>query len=117
MWGLVNAPAHATTLAFMALAQIGHLGNARSTSAVLQPARVIANPSALGAVALSVGPQVGVIDVEPLPRLLRVTPLAEGEWIVVVGLAAVPAVVGQIVKLRRPHLRGTARRALRHAGL
>ena len=48
-WALQQSPLQAPTMAFMtlALAQIAHLGNARSAEAVLRPARVIANPYAL----------------------------------------------------------------------
>jgi len=42
--------------------------------------------------------------VDPLPRLLRVSPLTGTEWLVVLGLAGVPAVVGQALKMWRPQL-------------
>lgn len=59
-WALGRDPSHATTVCFMtlALAQIFHLGNARSVEAVVQPARVAANLYALGAVVLSIGLQL-----------------------------------------------------------
>ena len=106
VWGLAYAPERATTIAFMtlALAQIAHLGNARSARTVFAAGRAVANPYALGAVALSIGLQVAILYVDPLPRLLRVSPLAGTEWLVVLAFAAVPALVGQAVKIWRPQL-------------
>ena len=93
----------ATTMAFMtlALAQIGHLGNARSAGPVLRFKRAAANPYALAGVAVSVAMQLGAITVEPLARLLRLVPLDPGDWIIVIALSALPAVVGQAIRLVR----------------
>ena len=106
LWGLDRDPAVATTMAFMtlALAQIGHLGNARSARPVLAPSRALANRHALGAVALAVILQMMTALVAPLAALLHVTPLDGREWLVVLALAAVPAAAGQAIKMRRPHL-------------
>ncbi|OFW13414.1 MAG: hypothetical protein A3H29_16825 [Acidobacteria bacterium RIFCSPLOWO2_02_FULL_67_21] len=52
------------------------------------------------AVVLSAGLQIATMYVEPLPQLLRVTPLGTGEWMMVAACAAVPAIVGQLLKLR-----------------
>jgi Ca2+-transporting ATPase len=103
MWALDRAPERASTMAFMtlALAQIAHLGNARSSGPVVRPERAIANPYALAGVAVSVALQLAVVSVEPLARILRVVPLQSTDWLVVVFLASVPAVVGQALKLRR----------------
>jgi hypothetical protein len=90
----------------LALAQIAHLGNARSAEAVLRPSRVAANPYALAGAAIAIGLQVATAWIEPLANILRVTPLATLEWAVVVITAALPAVVGQTLKASRP--RGTA---------
>ena len=90
-----------TTAAFMtlALAQILHLGNARSRRPVLSSRVALANPTALAAVALAVGLQALAAFLEPLARVLRITPLTGREWALVVVLGAVPAIVGQLVKL------------------
>ena len=106
MWGLARAPRDATTMAFMtlALAQIAHLGNARSAGPVLHPRGAGANPYALGGATLALGLQVATLYVDPLPRLLRVTPLGLDEWLVVGVCAVVPALVGQGLKLWRPQL-------------
>jgi Ca2+-transporting ATPase len=103
VWALAEHPDHATTVAFMtlALAQIAHLGTARSAGAVLNPAAIVSNPFALAGATLAVLLQLGVVFVPPLARVLRVTPLTVPEWAVVVALAAAPAVIGQLVKLIR----------------
>jgi Ca2+-transporting ATPase len=97
----LDGPAErARTMAFMTLAltQIFHLGNARSQGPVLSPRRAAANPVALSAVALSLGLQVVSIYVEPVANVLRLSALSGSDWFLIVGLAAVPAVVGQTVK-------------------
>jgi hypothetical protein len=52
------------------------------------------------AVVLSVMLQLLAVSVEPVARVLRVMSLSAAEWAVVLALAAVPAVVGQLLKLR-----------------
>jgi hypothetical protein len=54
--------------------------------------------TALGAVALSIALQLAALGFAPLAAILHVTPLETTEWIVVVALAAIPAVVGQGAK-------------------
>ena len=105
-WGLSRHPDRANTIAFMtlALAQIFHLGNARSQDDVLTPARALANPVAIGAVALAIALQLTTV-LDPLAGLLHVTPLGVAEWCVVVGLAALPAVGGQLFKRVRRSIR------------
>jgi Ca2+-transporting ATPase len=103
VWALMHDPDSATTMAFMTLAfaQIGHLGNARSGGPVLRLTRAAANPYALAGVAVSVTMQLGAIGVEPLARLLRLVRLDPVDWILVVALSALPAVVGQALRLVR----------------
>jgi Ca2+-transporting ATPase len=100
-WALIYAPSKAVTMSFMAvaLAQIFHLGNARSRHSVVQPSRAFANPYALGAVALSLALQVGLLSIEPVGRLFHVTPLGVREWIVVAALSSVTALAGQAIRL------------------
>jgi Ca2+-transporting ATPase len=102
LWALPTGLERASTVCFitLALAQIFHLGNARSVEPVLHPARATANRYAVGAVILSVVLQLLAVWVEPLARVLRVVPLTRAEWVVALTLAAVPAVVGQALKLR-----------------
>ena len=85
----------------LALAQIAHLGNARSAEAVLRPSRAIANPYALAGAAIAIGLQIATAWIEPLAAILRVTPLATREWALVVTMASLPAVVGQTLKAWR----------------
>jgi Cation transport ATPase len=100
LWALGASPAQAPTIAFMtlALAQVAHLGNARSAEAVLRPARVVANPYALAGACISVGLQVATALIVPLADMLHVTPLGSRDWLVIGAASAVPAVVGQMLK-------------------
>jgi Ca2+-transporting ATPase len=102
LWGLARAEPKATTMSFMtlALAQVFHLGNARRGPHVLSRAAARANPWAVGAVALALSLQVLALALPPLARVLRLQPLDAGEWAVVLGLSAVPAIVGQALKVR-----------------
>jgi P-type Ca2+ transporter type 2C len=103
-WGLARFPgdlAAARTLAFMTLAfaQIFHLGNARSALPVLAPAQAIANRYAVAAVGVTAGLQMLALEVGPLARVLRLSPIGAEGWLVVLGLALVPALAGQLIKL------------------
>jgi Ca2+-transporting ATPase len=95
-----ESPRHAVTMAFMALAlaQLFHLGNARSRAPVLAPRRLLANPLALGAVALVIALQLLTLYVQPLTHLLDLVPLTPSEWRIVIGLSVVPAFTGQTLK-------------------
>ena len=109
----VTAAAYAlsgTTAAFMtlALAQILHLGNARSREPVLSLRSALANRAAVGAVALTLGLQLMAAFFPPLSRVLRIAPLTGREWALVVGLGAIPAVVGQIARVLRARGHGAA---------
>jgi len=105
-WGLARDPmsaAHASTLAFMTLAfaQILHLGNARSAAPVIAPERALSNRYALAAVLVTFGLQVMAVSLDPLAQVLGLFPLTGKDWLVVLGLAMVPAVVGQALKSLR----------------
>jgi Ca2+-transporting ATPase len=104
VWGLrewPDEPARAVTLSFttLALAQIFHLGNARSTRHVVSPRRALANRYALGAVVLTVTLQVLAVAAPPLARVLGTVPLSTRGWSIAVVLGAIPAIVGQGWKL------------------
>jgi Ca2+-transporting ATPase len=100
-WALVFSPDRASTVAFMtlAIAQIAHLGNARSSGPVLHIRRALANPYALLGVAVALTLQLMAVAVEPLADVLRVVPLGLADWVVVLAMGSIPAVVGQLVKL------------------
>jgi Ca2+-transporting ATPase len=93
----------AVTYAFMtlSLAQIFHLGNARSLGPVLAPSAAMRNRWALAAVVLAVGLQFTAVFVAPVAEVLRVVPLAASDLLVIGSLALVPAVVGQAIRWRR----------------
>jgi len=102
VWGLRGQePERAVTIAFMtlALAQLFHLGNARSRGPVLGWRRATANAWALGAVPLVILLQLVAVYWPPLAALLRTVPLEGREWLVIVALSAVPAVVGQLTQV------------------
>ncbi len=101
-WGLATLePERAVTVAFMTLAfaQLFHLGNARSRGPVLRPSRVVANRWALASLPLVVLLQLVAVYWTPVSAVLGTTPLSSSDWGVVVGLAVVPALVGQIVEV------------------
>ena len=93
------------TIAFMtlALAQIGHLGNARSERDVLAPRRAAANGFALLGVAMALGLQL-LTTAAPFARILDIAPLDTREWLSVAVWASLPAVIGQLWKLGGPRL-------------
>jgi Ca2+-transporting ATPase len=104
LWGLRgDDPGRATTIAFMtlALAQLFHLGNARSRGPVLRRSRAFANRWAVAAIPLVMGLQLAAVHWPPLADLLGTTPLARSDWLAVMGLSLVPAVIGQLVRVFR----------------
>jgi Ca2+-transporting ATPase len=102
-WYLDGPTRRAQTIAFMtlALAQLFHLGNARSDEPLVGWTRALANPYAIAALVLSIGLQLLTAYLPPLARILGVVALDSKDWFVVIGCAAMPAVVGQTVKLAR----------------
>jgi len=102
-WGLhrPGGAERAATLAFttLALAQILHLGTARRAGPVVSWPHALANSGAVAAAVSTILLQVLAVEWSPLAAVLRVTPLTGGEWLVVAGLAALPAVAGQTAKL------------------
>ena len=104
LWGLRTGPeARAVTLAFftLALAQLFHLGTARARGGVMRPAQAFANPWALAALAVVIPLQFLALYWPPLAAVLGTVPLSARDALLAGGLAVVPAVVGQLVRLRR----------------
>ncbi|HKT07092.1 MAG TPA: cation-translocating P-type ATPase [Gemmatimonadaceae bacterium] len=101
-------PSHARTMTFtaLALAQLYHLGNARSESAVRTMRQGIANRYAIAAVVLAIALQVAAVAYGPLSRLLELSPLTLRDWLIATGFALLPAVVGQSLKRRSQAARG-----------
>jgi Ca2+-transporting ATPase len=105
-WGMSGGEeraAGASAFAFLTLAfaQIFHLGNARSSGAVLSWRSVLANRFALGAVVLAGGLQVLAVWYPPLARLLELRMPDPQEWLVIIAAALLPAVLGQMIKILR----------------
>lgn len=97
-----QAPA-AGTIAFLTLAaaQVLHLGNARSARPVLSIRAATANPWALAAVVICAGLLLASVNVPSLAALLDLRPVAPGAWLVALAFAAIPAIAGQLWRLRR----------------
>ena len=91
----------AQTIAFMTLAfaQLFHLGTARSDRTVLHLKSAVANRYAIAALALSIALQLVAAHIDPLPRILGLAPLNGRDWMLIVSFAAIPALVGQAIKL------------------
>ena len=110
-WGLrqYGDSDYAMTLSFLTLgiAQTLHLGNARSTKAVTTRAEALKNRYAIGAVVITVALLLLTVYFEPLGRLLETRPPSGRDWLIVLALAALPAIIGQAVKL----FMGRSRRA------
>jgi len=100
VWALDQGSRHASTVAFMTLAfaQTLHLGNARSAGAVVRRTNITSNPFAVVGAGLAIGLQLLAAFLPGLSRVLHVTPLGGADWLVIVALSSIPAVVGQGVK-------------------
>ena len=106
VWGLERPGGsyeEAVTLGFMTLAlgQIFHLGNARSHGPVTTSRTAFSNPYALAAVGVSLCLQLVAVYFPPLARVLQVSPLDPVDWLVIVPLAALAALVGQGIRMLR----------------
>jgi Ca2+-transporting ATPase len=87
--------------AVLGLAQLFHLGNARDQGPVLSWRRAVANRAALAALVTGALSILAVVQIPALAHLLRLVPLTAGDWLVIGGLALIPAVVGQTAKAAR----------------
>jgi Ca2+-transporting ATPase len=96
-------PRRAMTVAFMTLAfaQLFHLLNARRKGPALTPRHAFSNRWAFAAVALVTALQIVAAHLPPLAAVLGTVPLPAGDWMIVLGLAAMPAALGQGYKLVR----------------
>ena len=96
-------PARAMTMNFaiLGLAQLFHLGNARDEGPVLSRARALANKAALAALVVGALSVVAVVQIPAVATLLQLAPLTRSDWMLVVGLALLPAVAGQALKVAR----------------
>lgn len=105
-WGMHAGagPARVGTLAFMtlAVAQVLHLGNARSRNPVLHPSRITANRLALVALGVTLLLQILAVQWLPLSRTLGTSTLAASDWLVIAVLGGAPAVVGQLIRALHP---------------
>jgi Ca2+-transporting ATPase len=102
-WALGTDPGKATTMTFMTLglAQTFHLGNARNQRTVLGLRRMLSNPFAILGAGLAILLQVLALTVPALASVLGLSALSRQDLTIVVMLAAMPAVIGQLVKIVR----------------
>ena len=102
VWALSDGDeGRAVTISFvtLSLAQIFHLGTARSAGPVVSTSAIVRNPYALGAVALTLGLQVLAVHYAPLASLLGTRALGRDEWLAAVAFGIMPAVVGQAIRV------------------
>lgn len=95
--------ATARTIAFgvLGLAQILHLGNARSEAPVLSGEAIRSNQAALLAVGVSVLLLAAAVFVGPLGRMLGTRALGSRDLLEAIGIASLPALAGQFLAARR----------------
>jgi Ca2+-transporting ATPase len=99
--GVEYARALTINFAALGLAQLLHLGNARDDEPVLSWRRAVANRAALAALGAGALSLFVAVQIPALAHLLHLVPLGAGDWLLVGGLALVPAVVGQALKVAR----------------
>ena len=99
--GVEYARAITINFAALGLAQLLHLGNARDDEPVLSWRRAVANRAALAALGVGALSMFVAVQIPALAHLLHLVPLSVGDWLLVGGLALVPAVVGQALKVAR----------------
>jgi Ca2+-transporting ATPase len=87
----------------LALAQIFHLGNARSDDVLVDPRRIFANRFAVAALMLSAILQISPTLFPQLATLLHVVPLGFRDWVVVLAFSSLTALVGQAIRLVGHH--------------
>jgi Ca2+-transporting ATPase len=100
--GLSDSAAETTravTMSFLtlALAQVLHLGNARSGRPVWSLRGAASNRVAVAAVVFVTLLQVLAVQWPALGRILQTVPLSGPDWLLCLGLASVPAIVGQVL--------------------
>jgi len=90
-----GSPERARTIAFMTLglAQLFHLGTARSRSQVLSPRRALANRWALAALPTVLALQLLAVYADPLSAILGTTTLSTGDLLACLGLSLVQSIV------------------------
>jgi P-type Ca2+ transporter type 2C len=98
--GADAAPSRAVTISFMtlALAQVFHAFNARSTRESVFSRGIFDNRWLWGAVLLCIALQLAAVYLPPLQRVLQTVPLEARDWALVLGFALAPIAVVEVVK-------------------
>lgn len=97
-FALTMTAANAGTVAFLtlAVAQVLHLGNARSTMPTVHPKQLLANKIVLAGAAVSLALVAATNYVPALADVLSLQSIDRSQWAVVLSLGAAPAIAGQI---------------------
>ncbi len=97
------ALARARTLAFavLSMAPMFHALNCRSTTRSIFRLGLFTNPSLWGAIAIGVSLQAMAIYVDPLRPVFKTVALSGADVGMVLGFAAAPLVIGELIKLAR----------------
>lgn len=90
----------AITMSFLTigLAQLFHVFNSRKERGPLRGKEWFSNPYVLGAVVLTVALELAAVYMPGLRTVLRTTPPAAVDWLVIIGCALMPLVVGQLLR-------------------
>ena len=117
-----TAPAAtANTMAFatLTLCQLFHAFDARSEQASLMQIGLFSNPSMNKAFFIGLAMQLAVLCLPPLQKIFSTVPMTGGQWLTVLGLAAAPLIVCELVKAagRRTPARPQAQERLREPAM
>ncbi len=98
-----DQPARIVTMSFttLALAQLFHLGNARRLGEAAARRWARRNGFALLALAITVSLQFAASTLPGFSSFIDAVPLRRQDWLVVIGFALIPAVVGRVATLMR----------------
>lgn len=88
------------TMAFatLSISQLVHAFNMRSEKSIFK-INLFGNMYLVGSLIIGVILQAGVIMIEPLAKIFKVTPLSSVQWLIVAGLCIVPILVVEAEKL------------------
>lgn len=75
---------------------------------MLKPRRAFANRWAIASVPLVLGLQWLAVHVPTPQRVLRTVPLGLTEWAIILALASLPAVIGQLIQVSQGRRRAPA---------
>ncbi len=107
-------PREAVTVSFLTLAfaQVFHVFNMREPGSRLLRNEITENPLVCGAILLCAGLLLAAVYLPPLREALALSLPGAQEWLLILGMSAVPMLVGQAaLSLRKKKLEGEAEEA------